>query len=353
MKFQGAVDKLFIEAPKILLVHERRSSVVSKHYLPIIASVILAGLGFSSLWAQSTDYTAEVLTKGAGARPLAMGGAFAAAANDATAAYWNPAGLALIDDIEITTMHAAENDLQSYDFVNIAFNTQDAGSYAISYLRLGVDGIPETTGTPDVKGYLTYADQAGFFSGGWKVADQLVVGGTIKFLKTDIGGYGASAFGFGSDVGLLFKPAKEFAVGLVGRDLVFGGSYVTWSNTNTSPTQTLQPSLTLGLSYTQELGKRLITNNAPVPVSTLQINFDADTLYAGQSLNNYHIGLEYWYKQFVAVRGGFETKGFQFDQDSFTPSVGVGLWAYLFEIDYAFVSNSIGGIHYISLITRL
>ncbi len=317
----------------------------------MLGLLVVISFGTLPLWAQSTDYTAEVLTKGAGARPLAMGGAFVAAATDATAAYWNPAGLALIDDIEITTMHAAQNDLQSYDFVNIAFNTHDAGSYAISYLRLGVDNISITNAdSPTVLGTTSYSDQAGFFSGGWKVADELVIGGTIKILKTDAAG--ASAFGIGSDIGLLFKPAKEFAVGLVGRDIT-GGSYVTWSNTATNPTQTLQPSLTLGLSYTQELGKRQTTNNAPVPVSTLQVNFDADTLYAGQSLNNYHFGMEYWYKQFVAIRGGFETKGFQFDTDSFTPSVGVGIWAYLFEIDYAFVSNSIGAINYISLITRL
>src|SRR5437868_2988434 len=69
----------------------------------------------TQLRAQSVNYAAEVLTIGAGARPLAMGGAFVAAANDATAAYWNPSGLALVDDVEITTMHAAQSDLQSYD----------------------------------------------------------------------------------------------------------------------------------------------------------------------------------------------------------------------------------------------
>jgi len=301
-------------------------------------------------FAQQPDYAAEVLTKGAGARPLAMGGAFAAAANDATAAYWNPAGLALIDDIEITTMHSAQSDLQSYDFLNIAFNTQSAGSYAISYLRLGVDGIDITGNSPTVLGTTTYSDQAGLISGGWKLGKQFAVGGTIKLLKTDA--YTASAFGFGSDLGLLFKPAKELTFGLVARDYT-GGSYIQWQNTATNPTQVLQPSVTLGVSYTQEMGKRQNQGEAPVPVSTLSLNFDADTLYAGKALNNYHLGVEYWYRQFVAVRGGLESKGFNFDQDSFTPSAGVGIWAYLFEIDYAFVSNSIGGIHYISLITRL
>jgi hypothetical protein len=153
-------------------------------------------------------------------------------------------------------------------------------------------------------------------------------------------------------LGLIFKPIKELSFGLVARDYT-GGSYIQWSGTATNPTQVLQPSVTLGVSWTEELGKRQKTGDAPVPVSTLSVNFDADTLYGPKGLNNYHLGLEYWYRQFVAVRAGAESKGFQFDADSFTPSAGVGVWAYLFEIDYAFVANSIGGIHYISLITRL
>ncbi len=309
--------------------------------------------------ADSVNYTAEVLTKGAGARPLAMGGAFAAIANDATAAFYNPSGLALIDDIEITTMHSPENNLQSYDFINLAFKTQSAGSYALSYGRLGVDKIDITNGQGDITGTTSYVDQFGFLSGGWKIGKQFVLGGTIKFLKTDA--YTASAFGIGSDLGLMYKPVKEFTIALVGRDIT-GGSYVTWQGTTTNPTQVLQPSLTLGLSYIQELGKRQQSNNTAVPMSTLSVDLDVDSLYmfvpgsapkGTPALNNYHFGVEYWYRQFVAIRGGFETKGLQFDNDSFTPSAGVGIWAYLFEVDYAFVSNSIGSLNYISLITRL
>jgi hypothetical protein len=353
LHFAVLVDKLSASSmtiPRKPFFEERRKAVNSNRFNIFVA------FGFALLWVpglvhpQSTNYAAEVLTKGAGARPLAMGGAFAASANDATAAYWNPAGLALIDDIEITTMHAAENDLQSYDFVNLAFNTKSAGSYAISYMRLGVDGIQITGNDATVLGTATYADQAGFFSGGWKLGKQFALGATLKLLKTDA--YTASAFGIGGDLGLLFKPVKELTFGLTARDFT-GGSYIMWQGTPTNPTQVLQPSLTLGVAYSQEIGKSKNQGDARVPVSTITAEFDADTLYAGESLNNYHFGLEYWYRQFVAIRGGFETKGFQFDNDSFTPSVGVGLWAYLFEVDYAYVSNSIGGIHYISLITRL
>ncbi len=298
---------------------------------------------------QSVNYTAEVLTMGAGARPIAMGNAFVGAANDATAAFWNPSGLAMIDDIEITTMHATQSDLQSYDFANIAFST-DFGTYAFSYLQLGVDGINITTGSSDILGTTQYSDQAEFLSGGWKIDNQIAIGATLKFLQTNA--YTASAFGLGSDFGILYKPFKEFGIGLVAKDIT-GGSYVTWSNTPSNPTQVLQPSVTLGLAFAKEFGKRSVAGALPVPLSTLSVNFDIDTLYVGEALNNYHFGIEYWYRQFVALRAGFETKGFQFDNDDFTPSAGVGLWAYLFEIDYAYVSNSVGGMNYISLITRL
>jgi hypothetical protein len=334
---------------KLIFFEERRKDVNSKRFY-FLAFLSAAGLLVSQATAQTTNYAAEFMTKGVGAEALAMGGAFTAAADDATAAYYNPAGLALVDNLQFSTMHAIENDLQSYDFYNVAFHTESAGSYALSYMNLGVGGIDITDSNGNVQGQTTYSDQAGLFSGGWKIGKQFAFGATAKFLWTSA--YTASAFGIGMDAGILYKPIKELTFGLVGRDIT-GGTNVIWANTPTSPTQVLQPSLTAGISYKQELGKRQTRGTAAVPVSTIEVNLDVDTLYAGEALNNYHVGVEYWYKQFVAVRGGFETKGLQFDNDSFTPSVGIGVWAYLFEVDYALVANSIGDMSYISLITRL
>ena len=50
---------------------------------------------------------AAFLEIGIGAKAEALGGAFTAVANDATALYWNPAGIANLESITITANHAA------------------------------------------------------------------------------------------------------------------------------------------------------------------------------------------------------------------------------------------------------
>ena len=323
----------------------------SKRFHVLLFAVIFGFLCAPTLSrADQPDYSSELLSIGVGARPLAMGGAFVAAASDATAAYWNPAGLALIDDTEITTIHATQSSIQDYDFLNIAFPTQGAGTYALSYIRLNVGGIDITGSNPTILGTTQATEQAVLISGGWMLGRDLAVGGTIKLLKDDE--YTASAFGFGSDLGLLYKPFKELAFGITARDYT-GGSRIYWQNTPTDPEQVLSPSLKIGVSFTKELGKRVNENGVMIPDSTIMANFDMDTLYIDKGLNTYHFGLEYWYRQFVAIRAGFQSNGFQFDSDNLTLSAGVGVWVYLFEFDYAFVNYQISPTQYLSLITRL
>jgi len=50
--------------------------------------------------------TAALFDVGMGARALGMGGAFVAVADDANAIYYNPAGLALIDGHDVTSMYS-------------------------------------------------------------------------------------------------------------------------------------------------------------------------------------------------------------------------------------------------------
>ena len=71
-----------------------------------------------------------------GARPLAMGGAFVAVADDVNATYWNPAGLSQIPagKIEITGMHTTTNRDQ------INYQDYAAAATTLAVPKLGESG---------------------------------------------------------------------------------------------------------------------------------------------------------------------------------------------------------------------
>src|SRR3989339_1181283 len=67
----------------------------------IILSVF--AMGYFS-FAEASD-SFSFLSAGAGARATAMGGAFTALSDDASALYWNPAGLAQLREPELLVVH--------------------------------------------------------------------------------------------------------------------------------------------------------------------------------------------------------------------------------------------------------
>ena len=82
-----------------------------------------AALWLGSVWlvcgdAKATKYAGAFMENGGGARALALGGAFTAVADDPSASFWNPAGLATFEDQEILVMHSERfGDLIDRDFV--------------------------------------------------------------------------------------------------------------------------------------------------------------------------------------------------------------------------------------------
>ena len=71
-------------------------------------------------------FAGEFMTLGAGARAIGMGGAYAALADDASAAYWNPAGLAQLDRTQAAFMHSTLHGLDAYDYFNAAHRSGTA-----------------------------------------------------------------------------------------------------------------------------------------------------------------------------------------------------------------------------------
>jgi hypothetical protein len=90
-------------------------------------------------------YAGEFLYSGVGSRPLSLGGAYVAVANDVTAGFWNPAGLVNAPGFQAQFMHAQQfmSSIQ-YDYVAVSNRFENGSAIGLSVIRLGADDIPDT-----------------------------------------------------------------------------------------------------------------------------------------------------------------------------------------------------------------
>lgn len=161
---------------------------------------------------------ANFLEIGVGARAMAMGGAIGALANDVSALYWNPAGIAR--DPAFAAMFSY-NEMYTGFGINHFFGgvtlPMGQGAAGISIISLASGDMTRTTesfpegGDPQYGKTFSWSSLALGLSYGRQITDRLVVGGTVKFAQTGI--EGASATFFGGDAGV------QFRTGLLGTTL--------------------------------------------------------------------------------------------------------------------------------------
>lgn len=145
-----------------------------------------------SLQATSTGgQVGEFMSYGAGARSLAMGGAFVSVADDASATYWNPAGLSQITRKELTLLKAtlfADTTLDFYSFVKPS--KKGGSAWGVSITKLGSAGFEKVStkydstsqSFTDVKksGSFEVSEQAMSWSYGRKVVDHVSIGTALR-----------------------------------------------------------------------------------------------------------------------------------------------------------------------------
>ena len=185
----------------------------------LVVVAVTAVVLLCTTWAfAATPHAGAYLRMGVGARALAMGGAFTAIADDATAAYWNPAGLVKIEHIEATFMYAANMavDRQLSYFAYTHWGLWGMGAFGISWLNAGMDDIPIWKSAEEYMGTESYADNAIMFSYGTEVGS-LMLGGTAKVLHQDV--MGTSETGFGLDLGGMFNVMDNVTAGMMVRDI--------------------------------------------------------------------------------------------------------------------------------------
>ena len=93
-----------------------------------------------SVHASNPGGPGELLQFGAGARSLGMGTAYTALAQDATASYWNPAGLAAVRRNEVNLLHTTLYGSATYDYVGYGGLRLGDGVMGGHLARLAISG---------------------------------------------------------------------------------------------------------------------------------------------------------------------------------------------------------------------
>ncbi len=162
-----------------------------------------------ALSTQAGTAGAQFLKLGAGARAGAMADNFAALADDAYAAYYNPAGLTQLNDTQLAGAHNSLFQGVSYEVVDFAVPfgreerySRNAVAVGVYYLSVG-DIERRTSDSTDPVGTFGASDGAYGLTYAHAFDHKLSVGLTGKYIAQNIDAYNARTFS--ADAGALYR----------------------------------------------------------------------------------------------------------------------------------------------------
>jgi hypothetical protein len=328
---------------------------------------LIAFVGHFSI-AQENDvtpkYSNEFLSIGVGANALGLSNSVVAGVDDVSSGYWNPAGLTEIDDfMQIGAMHSEYfAGIAKYDYLGIAKPIDEMSTAGFTFIRFGVDDIPNTTQLIDKDGNINYdnittfsaGDYAFLFSYARKLPiEGLSVGGSFKVVYRHVGDF-ARSWGFGIDGGVKYKLGEKWKFGLLARDVTT--TFNAWSfNLDDQMIETFQatgneipengleitlPKFILGAQFKTNIVKDFYVKSE----IDMALNTDGrrNVLIRTNPISiDPTMGVEFGYGKWVALRFGAGNMQWIKNADlseslTFQPNIGIGVGFKGINIDYAF-----------------
>lgn len=318
-------------------------------------------------------YSNEFLNIGVDAAAFGMGKAVVATSNDVNAIYWNPAGLAAIENYQGAIMHAEYfAGIAKYDYAGFAMPIDGNSAIGISLIRFGVDDILNTTELIDNEGNIDYNRISLFSAADYALnvgyarklrVEGFNIGFNTKIVRRIIGDF-ATSWGFGIDVALQYER-NDWIFGMMLRDITT--TFNSWSIDedefekikNAIPDQNQElpesteitlPKAQLGIAKQFEFSKefKLLTEldlNLRFAKTNDLISSDIVSIDPA-------FGFQLGYMNTVFLRGGIGNiqNELQFDNSKeivFQPNFGVGFKYKGIQLDYALTNiASVGNALY-------
>jgi hypothetical protein len=254
----------------------------------------------------------SVLKIPVGARAIAMGEAYTAQADDVSSLYWNPAGLAIMNQSQAAFMYDKSYDDMAFSHAAVATPLESGALGAsLSYLSYGkISGYTDGDApTGDINAYSGVATLGAAWLG-----ENWSAGVNAKGIQGQLAD--VKATGFATDLGLNLIYPKEvmtgtLRLGAVVKNLGTGLKYI--QEKDPFPTE-----WRVGLAAVQMMNRRL--------------SFSADYGKATDNDAAIYAGAEYWILPFLALRGGYAAD----HSESNWMRAGIGLKVKDLSFDYAY-----------------
>ncbi len=256
-----------------------------------------------------------------GVRGAGMGGAFTAVADDATASYWNSAGLSQLEHFQINLQHIAYLAGTNYEFIAGALPLKPGSTLGLSASYDYVSPFNSTNNPSAVPG--SASDLAVDLGYGQTFSPNVSLGMGAKFINSNLLTY--SATGEALDGGILLSTdQRDFSLGLSVQNIGQLSSFSQYSAQEYLP-----------MTYRVGLAYRFQPRNTPQ--LTLAFDWlksiDSDPVYAG--------GGEFCFEMdrvSFALRGGYSFDDSNQDLEGLSgASLGAGVKFQGWELDYALI----------------
>jgi hypothetical protein len=285
----------------------------AKYIIWILPIFILSLNAIDVKFSKVGTTSAQFLKIGVG-RATGMGEAFSAIADDASAAYFNPAGLAQLTKKEVLFNHLDWIADVNHDYVTVALPLAKMGTLALSVTALTM-GEMQRLYLDDPSTVIREDDSTGFFFGAMDMAlaasfarqitDKLSFGFTGKAITQSI--YNMTATGAAMDLGLLYNTgfrSLRIAACLTnfGTSMTFSGLGLEFVDTSymTDPRATYKTTPN-PLPTTFRFG--IAFNLIDIPGNKL--TFACDVIHPNDINETVNSGLEYNFKKIFFLRTGY------------------------------------------------
>lgn len=261
-----------------------------------------------------------------GARGVGMGGAYGSVANDLSALYWNPAGIADLKSVSAEISYLQWFATYSHNFAAASFPLNQDFVVAVNAISFTSGDIQITTmeNPEGTTSKYTVSDLSlGLTLSGY-LTDQFSFGITAKYINNSI--YNLSSNGFAFDIGTMYNTGiygirLGFSIHNLGGETRYEGQslrtikkYIEQLDAAPVDMAMIAYPYSYPLIFRASISSELFKEDEHKVIGAIDFNTFSDVP------EQFSIGAEYSYSDFVSLRAGYQTGH---DQFGFAGGIGI------------------------------